>query len=49
MEKHHKFFIRYVVLEVWVVLVLHNYLAVYLAVERSVWKGLGNTVTPQLN
>jgi len=33
MEKHHKFSIWYVVLGVWVVLVLHNYLAASLAVR----------------
>ena len=33
MEKHHKFSIWYVVLGVWIVLVLHNYLAASLAVR----------------
>ena len=33
MEKHHKFSIWYVVLGIWVVLVLHNYLAASLAVR----------------
>ena len=34
MEKHHKFSIWYVVLGVWVVLIVHNYLASMLAVQR---------------
>ena len=33
MEKHHKFSIWYIVLGIWVVLILHNYLSSALAIK----------------